>query len=194
MSDKIRFSKSADETKNFNTTQLRQNFLIETVFKPDEITCTYSMQDRFMILGIQPVQKTISLPAFESLTKAAFFLERREIGILNAGGTGRIIINGEMFLMNNKDVLYIGRGNQNIVFESVNAAQPALFYANSCTAHASHPTVQIPKTMIKPLELGDFSTANKRLIYFKQKRRLSPKNGGYLRKMAAISVKWRLSP
>jgi 4-deoxy-L-threo-5-hexosulose-uronate ketol-isomerase len=165
MSNKIRFSKSADETKGFNTAQLRQNYLIESVFKPNEITCTYSMQDRFMILGIQPTKKTITLPVFESLTKAKFFLERREIGILNVGGNGRITIDGETFLMQNKDALYIGRGKQNIVFESLDAATPALFYANSCTAHASHPTVHIPKSAIKPLELGDFSTANKRLIY-----------------------------
>lgn len=165
MSNEIRFSRSADEVKTFTTAQLRQNFLIENIFQNDEVTCTYSMQDRFVILGIKPVEKTVQLPVFQHLTKANFFLERREIGIINVGGEGRILVDGEAFSMQNKDGLYIGRGKKEVIFESIDAQNPALFYANSCTAHAEYPSVHIQKSAIQPLHMGDFSTANKRFIY-----------------------------
>ncbi|MEN9612090.1 MAG: 5-dehydro-4-deoxy-D-glucuronate isomerase [Bacteroidota bacterium] len=165
MSKEVRFSRSAEEVKTFTTAQLRQNFLIENIFQADSVSCTYSMQDRFIILGIQPVSKSIQLPVFQLLTKAHFFLERREIGIINVGGAGRIVVDGTVFSMQNKDGLYIGRGKKEVFFESLDPQHPALFYANSCTAHAEYPSVHIQKAAVQPLDMGDFATANKRLIY-----------------------------
>ncbi len=148
-----------------DTAQLRNAFLIEKIFEQDTITATYSMQDRFVVLGVKPVQKQLSLPAFHELTKADYFLERREIGIINVGGKGIVTIDGETFELENKDGLYVGKGRQSVVFASADASKPALFYINAALAAAAYPTVHLRKADITPLMLGDMLTANYRKIY-----------------------------
>ena len=158
-------ARSVDETRRMNTSELRFAFLIEDIFLPDTITATYSMQDRYIIAGAMPVQHPVTMPAFEELTKASYFLERREMGILNVGGTGMINIDGEKYELKNKDCLYIGKGKKEIVFESEDEENPALFYINSALAATTYPTVHTKKGDITPLTIGDPFTANYRNIY-----------------------------
>lgn len=158
-------SRSADEVKHMDTEKLRNSFLVENVFTPDGINATYSMQDRYVVIGVMPVNKGLELPSFNYLTKADYFLERREIGIINVGGKGKVTVDGEVFSLENKDCLYIGKGKQKIIFESDDVNQPALFYCNSALAAASYPAVHIQKSDIEPLVMGDAATSNYRKIY-----------------------------
>jgi 4-deoxy-L-threo-5-hexosulose-uronate ketol-isomerase len=158
-------ARSAEEVKQMDTAKLRNAFLVENIFVPDTVTAAYSMQDRYVVLGTMPVKQALELPAFHDLTKADFFLERREMGILNVGHKGKVTVDGEAFLLNNKDCLYIGKGKQKIIFESEDEKHPALFYCNSALAAAPYPSVHISKADIEPLTLGDVATSNYRKIY-----------------------------
>ncbi len=162
---KYQSSRSVAEVKKMDTAQLREAFLVDKVFEKDVITATYSMQDRYIILGAKPVQEKLTLPAFQELTKAGYFLERREAGIINVGGKGTVTVDEEVFELENKDCLYIGKGNRAITFESATTDNPALFYINSALAAAAYPAVHIRKTDITPLTLGDALTSNYRKIY-----------------------------
>ena len=161
----IRFSRSFEEVKTFETKQFRENFLVHGLFNPDHIAVTYSMQDRFILGGAQPVKESLQMPAFEDLTKAAYFLERREIGIINVGGSGKVTADGQVFALGFKDALYVGKGVEALVFSSDDAGNPAKFYFNSVAAHAVFPSVLIPQDTVQPVELGDPATANRRNIY-----------------------------
>lgn len=154
-----------DETKRMDTAELRGAFLVENIFLPNTITATYSMQDRYIISGAMPLQQKLKMPAFEELTKATYFLERREMGIINVGGSGTVMADGEKFELKNKDCLYIGKGKKEIIFDSEDEKNPALFYINSSLAAADYPPVHIRKADITPLTLGDAATANYRNIY-----------------------------
>lgn len=167
MSHSFRYqtSRSAEEVKKMDTAQLRDAFLVEKVFANDTVTATYSMQDRFIVLGIKPVQEKLTLPAFHELTKAEYFLERREMGIINVGGKGSVSVDGELFQLENKDCLYIGKGKKEVVFASADANTPALYYINSALAAAPYPNTHIRKADITPLTLGDVLTSNYRKIY-----------------------------
>lgn len=148
-----------------DTQKLRASFLMENIFVPDTVTATYSVQDRYIVLGAMPVKKATELPVFHDITKADYFLERREIGIINVGGKGKVTADGETFVLENKDCLYIGQGKQNIVFESADENSPALFYINSALAAVTYPSVHIRKADVDPLILGDAATSNYRKIY-----------------------------
>lgn len=161
----IQPARSEAEVKRMDTAELRSSFLIENIFSINTVTATYSMQDRFIILGAMPVQKKLSLHVFNELTKADYFLQRREIGIINVGGCGKVIADGESFELKNKDCLYIGKGKQNVTFESNDPLQPALFYINSALAAAAYSSIHIRKDEITPLILGDAATVNYRKIY-----------------------------
>lgn len=161
----IRFSRSFEEVKTFETKQFRENFLVHGLFNPDHIAVTYSMQDRFILGGAQPVKESLQMPAFEELTRANYFLERREIGIINVGGSGKVTADGQVFALGFKDALYVGKGVEALVFSSDDAGNPAKFYFNSVAAHAVFPSVLIPQDTVQPVELGDPATANRRNIY-----------------------------
>lgn len=161
----IRFSRSFDEIKTFNTRQFRENFLVTDLFRPDHIHATYSMQDRFVVAGAMPVNEALTMPAYEDLTKAAFFLERREMGIINAGGPGKVSVDGQEYALGAKDGLYIGKGFREVLFSSDDPGKPARYYINSVPAHAQYPVAPIRHNAITPMELGEHATANRRNIY-----------------------------
>jgi len=148
-----------------DTTELRNSFLIQDIFVADAVTATYSIQDRYVILGAMPVKNKLTLPPCEELTKASYFLERREAGIINVGGNGTVIVDDKKFELKNTDCLYVGKGKTNIVFESDDPDNPALFYINSALAASPYPCVHIAKSEVQPLVMGDVSTANYRKIY-----------------------------
>lgn len=161
----IRFSSGINEVRNMGTDELRAKFLVSDLFQPDNVELVYSLQDRFILAGVMPVNAKVSLHPFEEITKAEYFLERRELGIINIGGKGSVEVDGVPYMLNKKDALYIGRGKRNIFFSSENQENPAMFYLNSVTAHAIYPDRFIPIKDVIPAEMGEFETANRRNIY-----------------------------
>jgi 4-deoxy-L-threo-5-hexosulose-uronate ketol-isomerase len=160
----VRFQNSPRETAAMNTEELRQNFLIQQLMVDDQIKLVYSHYDRVIIGGAKPVRSTLTLEAHPEL-KAEFFLERRELGIINVGGEGHVTADGEEFVLRKLDCVYAGKGVKNITFSSNDAANPAVFYLLSSPAHQAYPTRKLTKEEAQPSNLGDQSTANKRTIY-----------------------------
>jgi len=161
---KVRFANSPGETRAMNTQTLRDNYLINDLFSKDQINLTYSHYDRMIVGGTQPVDKTISLQNPEEL-KANFFLERREMGIINVGGTGVVIADGKEYPLQKMDCVYVGRGTKEVSFKSNNSAEPAHFYILSAPAHHNYPTAVCTKENAQPVQLGAAETSNKRTVY-----------------------------
>ena len=138
--------------------------LIEKVFGKDEINLTYSHVDRIIAGGIFPVEKELKLEVGDALG-TDYFLERREMGIINIGGKGEVVLDGETFALNSKDGMYIGLGIKDVVFRSLDKNDPAKFYMNSAPAHKKYPTVKIDIDKANPAHMGDEKLSNKRTIY-----------------------------
>src|SRR5438477_3668943 len=160
----IRFTNSSKETGLMSTQELRSHFLIENLMVNDEVRLMYSHYDRIMIGGAKPVNKTLELPNHPEL-KADYFLERREIGIINVGGSGIIEADGEIFSVNKMDCVYLAKGIQKVSFKSDNLLTPAVFYLLSAPAHAIHSNHLMKKEEASPVTIGDTKTANHRTIY-----------------------------
>ncbi len=158
----IYLATSPTEAKNFNTEQLRNRFLIETIFISDQITSYYTTYDRYLVGGAKPEAKSLSLKSINEL-RADYFLERRELGIVNVGETGVVTVDGIAYTLENHEALYVGRGTKNVVFESTSGKSP-LFYFNSTPAHKSYSTEKISSERAQYVELGDDKNANKRRI------------------------------
>jgi 4-deoxy-L-threo-5-hexosulose-uronate ketol-isomerase len=158
-----RFAVSPKEAKQMNTEELRTNFLIDNIFSADEVKLVLSHFDRFITAGAMPVSQKIALPNPENL-KAAYFLERREIGIINVGEKGIVTADGVAFEIGYKEALYIGKGTKEVFFESLDANKPAKFYLNSAPAHHTFPTKKVTKADAEIVVLGSLETANHRTI------------------------------
>lgn len=128
-----------EDVKKYDTDMLRDRFLMEKVMAPDEINVTYSMYDRLIFGGAVPVNKELVLETIDPL-KAEYFLERRELGVINVGGEGIVTVDGKEYTLNFKEALYVGRGNKKVTFKSKNASKPAKFYINSTPAHKEYKT------------------------------------------------------
>ena len=165
MSLENRYACSPIEVKSFDTNQLRSNFLISDLMVAGELNGVYSHYDRMITLGAIPVIETLKLPNFHDYTKQENFLDRREIGIINVGGSGFVTVDGETISMDNKDCLYIGIGKKDIVFASNSESSPAVYYMNSTPAHKEYPTQKAAKTDANPVELGTPETCNERTIF-----------------------------
>ncbi len=161
MLHRTRYSHHPDSFKTLTTHQLREEFLIESLFEQDQISLVYSHYDRFIIGGAAPASKAIKLESI-SLLKADFFLQRREIGIINVGGTGEVTADGVSYTLNNKEALYIGRGVKDVVFHA--SANKPLFYFNSALAHSSCPTRKIALDQAETAEVGTIESSNHRVI------------------------------
>ena len=161
----IREAIAAATAKKFTTDELRNNFLVSDLFKPDEVKLVYTYYDRLMIGGILPVNKELELEVDEKIIGAPFLLNRREMGIINIGGQGKIIVDNQEYELDNKDALYIGMGAKDIRFASAEATKPAVYYMNSAPAHKTFPTTKISISQSEPLHLGDNANSNKRTIY-----------------------------
>ena len=159
-----RYAVGHNEAKNFNTQQLRENFLAKDLFQQDKIKLVYTHYDRYIIGGVVPVTGSISLDAIDPL-KAQNFLDRRELGIINVGETGSVIVDGEEIVLHNKEALYVGAGNKSVVFSSQSGATPARFYLNSAPAHKAYPIKKVTRKDANVLELGSLETSNERTIY-----------------------------
>ncbi|WP_318506719.1 5-dehydro-4-deoxy-D-glucuronate isomerase [Bacillus sp. T3] len=159
----IRYSTHPDHAKTFTTDELRKHYLVEELFVPNEIKLTYTMEDRTIIGGITPTEEVISLKGYDEI-KADYFLERREVGIFNVGGTGVITVDGEQYVMDNKDCLYIGLGKKELLFASESAENPAKYYLYSALAHKEYPTQHVAFKDIEGDRLGSLENANDRVI------------------------------
>ncbi|MCR5096507.1 MAG: 5-dehydro-4-deoxy-D-glucuronate isomerase [Erysipelotrichaceae bacterium] len=159
----LRTACSPKDAKHYDTDRLREEFLIQDLFKADKIKYVYSHIDRIITGGAKPVKKKLKIEAGDEL-RAKYFLERREMGIINIGGKGTVTVDGQKYVLDYKDGLYIGRGAKNITLESASAKKPAKFYFNSTPAHTAYPTVLIHPEDCVTQELGSLATCNHRVI------------------------------
>lgn len=158
-----RYAISPAEAKGMDTTALRSNFLISSIFEPDQVNLTLSYFDRYIVGGAMPVNGKLSLPNPDAL-KAPYFLHRREIGLINVGGEAIVTADGEQYRLAYKEALYIGKDTAEVYFESVDAGSPAKLYINSAPAHHKFPTKKVTKAEADIVELGSLETANHRII------------------------------
>jgi 4-deoxy-L-threo-5-hexosulose-uronate ketol-isomerase len=154
------------QSEAMNGAELRQNFMIETLFAAGEINAAYTHYDRMLIAGAMPTSAPLSVGADLAKTVGTdFLLERRELGLINIGGKGKVVADGTTYELDFQDGLYLGMGVREISFESSDAAAPAKFYINSVPAHATFPSRIITKTDAIENNLGDQATCNKRKLY-----------------------------
>ena len=160
----IRFQNSPKETKQLDTEALRENFLIENLMQADAINLVYLHYDRMIVGGVVPISKKIELPN-EGELKANFFLERREIGIINVAGKGTVTADGVDYEIEKLECVYLGKGTKEVSFSSASATDPAHFYLLSVPAHHTYSNKKMTKQEAAPVNLGETATSNKRTIY-----------------------------
>jgi len=159
----IRYSNHPEDAKHYDTARLRKDFLVQNLMADGKVHMVYSMNDRFIAGGAVPKSDPLLLEAIDPL-KAEHFCDRRELGIINVGSTGKIIVDDSEYLLKYKEALYIGAGTKKVIFSSESAAHPARFYFNSAPAHKSFPTVHIPLEKADIVELGSLESSNARKI------------------------------
>jgi len=157
-----RYAIHPEDFKTRTSSRIREDFLIENLFTRDDINTVYSHSDRLIIGGVQPFSKSLSLDALPEL-KADFFLQRRELGIINVGAAADIIVEGMQYTLQPKEALYIGRGMKDIIFNPA-ANGTALFYFNSAPAHVAYPTRKVSLQQAETVELGSLENSNHRTI------------------------------
>ncbi len=159
----VRNASNSRDVKHYTTERLREEFLIQDLFTKDNIRMVYSHIDRIITCGMMPVKRELKLEAGKELA-AEYFLQRREMGCINIGGKGVITVDGVDYEMNPRDGIYIGMGNKDITFKSVDENEPAKFYISSCPAHKEYPIVKIDITKAKKVPCGSVEDCNKRVI------------------------------
>jgi len=159
----VRDASNAKDVKYYTTDRLREEFHIANLFTKDNIRMVYSHTDRIIVIGMMPIKLELKLEAGKELA-ANYFLERRELGCINIGGAGIITVDGEVYEMNPRDGIYVGRGHKDLTFKSVDESNPAKFYITSCPAHTEYPTVKIDITKARKVPCGSVEDCNKRVI------------------------------
>lgn len=159
----VRYAASPQDVKMYDTKRLREEFLIQNLMEADKVNLVYTHYDRYIAGGAVPVKNSLKLETIEPL-KSDYFLERRELGIINVGGSGSVTVNGTKYELAYKEALYIGRENKEVIFNSDDAANPAKFYLNSAPAHKIFPTKKVSQQDAEIVELGSMETANARTI------------------------------
>ena len=159
----IRYASHPDDVKKYDTQKLREHFLVSNLFEQDKIKIVYTEYDRFIVGGAFPVDNELSLDPIDPL-KADYFLERRELGIINVGGPATISVDGEEYSLEYKEALYVGRGVKSVIFKSVDKSNPAKLYFNSANAHTTYPTKKVTLKDAVSVELGTLEQSNARII------------------------------
>lgn len=160
----IRYAANPTDVKGYTTERLRKDFLIENLFVAGEVNMVYSHVDRIIVGAACPADKTLKLEASKELG-VEFFLQRRELGIINIGAPGTVIIDGTEYKMASRDGLYVGMGAREVEFKSDDAANPSKFYFNSAPAHKTYPNVKIDISTANAVKLGTLEESNSRTIY-----------------------------
>ena len=160
----VRYANHPEDSKHYTTEELRKHYFIETIFVADDANLTYSHVDRIIAGGIMPVTKEVKLEGSKELG-SEFFLERRELGVINIGGPLKIVVDGVEYKMNSRDGLYVGMGSKELTFLSDDAENPAKFYVNSAPAHTTYPIVKIDIEKANPVKLGSLANSNERTIF-----------------------------
>ena len=163
MSLEIRYAVHPKDVVSYDTARLREEFLVEKIFSAGEINLTYSMYDRYIVGGIMPAGKPVKLGVYDEI-KADYFLQRREMGLINVGGTAKVVADGVEYTLEYKEALFLGMGVKNVVFESVDAENPAKLYVNSAPAHTSFPSRKISLAEANVLHMGSMESSNERQI------------------------------
>jgi 4-deoxy-L-threo-5-hexosulose-uronate ketol-isomerase len=158
-----RFAVHMDDFQHYTASMIRSHFLIPDVMQSGKISLVYSHYDRLIVGGAVPVQKVLKLEPIDPL-KSSRFLERRELGIINVGGTGKVIADDHVFILAYKEALYLGRNTQTVLFESISHAKPAHFYINSAPAHAAYPNRHVTLDQAERIEAGTPESSNTRRI------------------------------
>lgn len=161
----VRQSIHSDHARQLDTDALRREFLIEKIFDADNYTMTYSHIDRIIVGGVMPVAKSVTVGSeVGKQLGVSYFLERRELGVINIGGPGVIEVDGKSWEIGNQQALYVGMGAQSVVFSSIDTSKPAKFYYNSAPAHTTYPNKKITLEEAVQATLGDATTSNRRTI------------------------------
>jgi len=147
----------------FNTEELRENFLIPGLFKPDRIKLVYSYFDRLIVGGVCPLNP-MTIDIDEKIIGAPYLLNRREMGLINVGGPGEVTVDTEKYPLDFKDGIFIGMGAKTLEFSSADKKNPAKYYVNCAPAHATYPTSKVTFGDAEPIELGETTQSNKRTI------------------------------
>lgn len=159
-----RYTHSPEDIRYYSTEQLRKEFLVEKVFEPGQISLTYTHNDRMIFGGVTPTEKELEITLDKELG-VEYFLERRELGVINIGGPGFIEIEGKKEDMKKQDGYYIGKETKHVVFSSKDPENPAKFYISSVPAHHKYPNVKISIDQVKQMETGEGLSLNERKIY-----------------------------
>lgn len=158
-----RYAYHPEDVKGYDTAKLRKEFLIEKVMGNNSINMVYSHIERYIVGGAVPATKPLTLEVVDAL-KASYFCERREVGIINVGGKGSVVVDGTEYVLEFKDALYVGKGSKEVVFKSADEKQPSHFYFNSAPAHKEFPTKQLTLKDANVLHLGSLESSNERNI------------------------------
>ena len=159
----VRYPSHQDDAKHYDTATLRKHYLVENLMVPDQINMVYSLFDRIIAGGAVPVKEPLTLTPPEIL-RSEYFTQRREIGIINVGGTGYVKVGEEEFEIPFKEAIYIGRGNRHVSFRSADPANPAHFYFNSATAHRETGIKKVSKKDAVVMHMGSLEESNERTI------------------------------
>ncbi|CAM4498150.1 5-dehydro-4-deoxy-D-glucuronate isomerase [Paenibacillus macerans] len=160
-----RYASHPNEVKQFDTARLRQEFLIPRLFTPDKLELVLTHEDRLIVGGAEPVNGEVKLETDLKELGVSYFLERRELGAINVGGPGSIVVDGTEYELDTKDCLYVGKGSREVIFKSKDAAKPAKFYLNSAPAHKEFPTAKTTLDEAESAALGSIENSNERTIH-----------------------------
>lgn len=160
----IRYPAHPEDFKTYSTEKLRQEYLIEGLFTPGDLKLVYSQIDRIIVGGVCPTTAALRLEGGKALG-SDFFLQRRELGVINIGGPGVVTLDGQDYPLDTRDGLYVGMGVKEVAFASTDSAQPTKFYLNSAPAHHAYPTQKISLSDAKQVKLGSRQESNQRIIY-----------------------------
>ncbi len=164
----VREPANSKDAKHYTTDRLREEFLVQDLFTPGKIQRVYSHIDRIITMGYCPADTALELGEGLDIMASLgteYFLQRRELGVINVGGKGKITVDGKAYVMNSEDGIYIGKETKEVLFESDDASNPAKFYTLSAPAHKVLPTVHVDITKTKQVPLGDASKCNQRVIF-----------------------------
>lgn len=159
-----RYATHPADVRRYDTEQLRQHFLVDNLMQADVLVLNYTHYERLIVGSAVPVQGPLQLQTVDAL-KSEYFLERRELGIINTGGSGMVLVDGTEYPLAFREALYVGKGVRDVQFVSVDSGNPAKFYLNSTPAHHSYPTRHITMAKCKVLHMGAVETSNHREIY-----------------------------